>query len=115
MAISGHQWSSVEISGNQVSPARVRQRDEHARRLAHLPSCAISRTQIHSEGNPTAIINPNHHQRTTPLRDQRSSEVIRGHQRSSEVIRGYQRSSEVLRGPQRSSEVISRASASSRT
>ena len=39
-------------------------------------------------------------------RNQRSSEVIRGHQRPSKVIRGHQRPSEVIRGHQRPSEVI---------
>ena len=39
-------------------------------------------------------------------RNQRSSEVIRGHQRPSKVIRGHQRPSEVIRGNQRPSEVI---------
>ena len=44
-------------------------------------------------------------------RNQRSSEVIRGHQRPSKVIRGHQRPSEVIRGNQRSSEVILPAAA----
>ena len=39
-------------------------------------------------------------------RNQRSSEVIRGHQRPSVAIRGHQRLSEVIRGHQRPSEAI---------
>ena len=44
-------------------------------------------------------------------RNQRSSEVIRGHQWPSEAIRGYQRPSKVIIGNQRSSEVILPAAA----
>jgi hypothetical protein len=39
-------------------------------------------------------------------RNQKPSEVIRGHQRPSEVIRGHQRPSEAIRGHQRPSAAI---------
>ena len=85
----------MAISGNQIPPARVRQRDEHARRLAHLMRDAIRRTQTKSNpcANRQKIINPNHQPSAHHAVEER--EQSEGNQKQSEAIRGQ---SEAIRG-----------------
>ena len=104
----------MAISGNQVPPARVRQREEHARRLAHLMRDAIRRTQTQSEvmrdairrtqiqSNPSAlqqlILNPNHQPSAHHAVEER--ERLDGNQKQSEAIRRNPSQSEAIRGNQ---------------